>query len=60
MALRSEEDRADMRIALTTTGEAVLGLPNRLPFADEVTRRFLLATAGTDDGNQVHLEALEE
>jgi hypothetical protein len=49
-----------MRIALTTTGEAVLGVPSRLPFADEVTRWFLLATAGTDDGNQVHLEALEE
>jgi hypothetical protein len=59
MVLRSEwGDRADMRIALTTTAEAVFGFPSRFPFADEVTRRFLLATAGTDDGNQVILKPL--
>ena len=44
-------DRADMRIAPTTTFQAVLGIPSRFPFADEATSRVLLATAGTDNGH---------
>ena len=42
-----------MRIELIATVQAVLGVHRRLPSADEVIRRFLLATAGTDDENHV-------
>lgn len=48
---------ANMRIVLITTIEAVLRVLSRFPFADEVTRRSLLATAGTDNGNYVHYRA---
>ena len=37
-----------MRVELVTTAQAVLGVTSRFPFAHEVTRRFLLATAGTE------------
>jgi hypothetical protein len=44
-----------MRVALVTTVQAVLGANSRFSFAYEVARRFLLATAGTDNGNQIIL-----
>ena len=46
-----------MRIVLITTIKAVPRVPSRFPFANEVARRFLLATAGTDNGNYVHYTA---
>lgn len=49
-------DRADLRSALITTVQAVSGVPRRFLFAEEVTRRFLLATADADDRNHVILK----
>lgn len=39
-----------MRIAPTTTVQAVIGAVSRVPLADEVTHRLFLATAGAEDG----------
>jgi hypothetical protein len=50
------EDRADLRSALVTTVQAVPGLLGRFLFAEEVTRRFLLATADADDRNHAILK----
>jgi hypothetical protein len=46
-----------MRIVLIMAIKAVLRVPSRFPFADEVARRSLLATAGIDNGNYVHYTA---
>ncbi|QLI71303.1 uncharacterized protein G6M90_00g079060 [Metarhizium brunneum] len=45
-----------MGIVLITTVEAVLRVLSGLPFADEVTRRSLLATTGTDNRKHVHVQ----
>ena len=49
-------DRADLRSALITTVQAVSGVPRRFLLAEEVTRRFLLATADAEDRNHVILK----
>jgi len=46
----------NMGIVLITTVEAVLRVLSGLPFADEVTRRSLLATTGTDNRKHVHVQ----
>jgi hypothetical protein len=48
-----EEGRAYMGNALLTAVYALLSWPSRLSFCCEVTLRFLLATTGTNDEEQI-------